>query len=131
MLGTRFRPLGRVERARIGPLYQAADAYSLGSLAEPFSIAILEALASGLPVVHHRDEVMVWQTGAGGVAVSMETAGAAAVAFRRLAADSDQRATLARAARALAEERYAPEPVCAALEKELRQVAARPGFPSA
>ena len=128
VLGARFRALGRIERSHIGSLYHAADAYSLGSLAEPFSIAIIEALASGLPVVHHHDEVMTWQTGPGGVAVSMETPGAAAAALRSLAAEPDRRAVLARAARTLAEQRYAPAQACAALEGELRRIAARPAF---
>lgn len=125
-LGDRFRELGRVERAEIGRLYQAADVYSLGSLAEPFSIAILEALASGLPVVHNEEETMAWQTGAGGLAVPMGTPGAAAPAFRRLESDPVLRDRIARAARVLAEARYAPGPVCAALEEELRRVSGRP-----
>ncbi len=125
-LGDRFRELGRVERDPIGRLYQAADVYSLGSLAEPFSIAILEALASGLPVVHNEEETMVWQTGAGGVAVPMKTPGAAVPAFRKLESDPVLRARIALAARALAEARYAPGPVCAALEQELRRVSERP-----
>jgi len=117
-----------VERDQIGRLYQGADVYSLGSLAEPFSIAILEALASGLPVVHNEEETMVWQTGAGGVAVPMGTPGAAAPAFRKLGSDPVLRARIAIAARALAEARYAPAPVCAALEEELRRVSARPAL---
>ena len=125
-LGDRFREMGRVERDQIGRLYQAADIYSLGSLAEPFSIAILEALASGLPVVHNEEETMVWQTGGGGVAVPMGQSGAAAPVFRKMEANPLFRARIALAARDLAEARYAPGQVCAALEEELRRVAERP-----
>lgn len=125
-LGSRLRLLGRVDRDAIRTLYQAADVYSLGSLAEPFSIAILEALASALPVVHHHDEVMIWQTGGGGVPVDFATSGSPAAAFGELNEDSARRQKLALAARALAVERYAPEPVCAALVQELRRLAGRP-----
>lgn len=125
-LGARAHLVGRVPRERVHRLYQAADVYSLGSLAEPFSIAILEALASGLPVVHHRDAVMTWQTGDGGMAVSMEDVGAAARAFVTLSADPARRHAVSLAARALAESRYAPGPVCADLVTALKDVRRRP-----
>jgi glycosyltransferase involved in cell wall biosynthesis len=122
-LGHRIHWKGRVDRGAVGALLAAADAYSLASLAEPFSIAILEALASGIPVVHHDEPVMRWQTGAGGVAVSMEEPGLAAAVFRGLAANPEQRARLGTCARALAESRYSPGPVCAALLEGLHTVA--------
>lgn len=124
-LGPRAILLGRVPRERVSRLYQAADVYSLGSLAEPFSIAILEALATGLPVVHHSDPVMTWQTGGGGCPVTMEIPGEAAARFRVLEQDGTQRAALRQAARELAESRYAPPPVCAALVAALQQVKRR------
>jgi 1,2-diacylglycerol 3-alpha-glucosyltransferase len=123
-LGERFRFLGCVERARMVTLYHAADVYSLGTLAEPFSIAILEALACGLPVVHHRDEVMDWQTGEGGVSVSMTEHGEGAAAFRQLKEEPTRRRELALAARQLAETRYAPDVICRQLADELRRIAA-------
>ncbi len=125
-LGSRAILLGRVPRERVSRLYQAADVYSLGSLAEPFSIAILEALASGLPVVHHADAVMIWQTGGGGCAVSMDVPGDAAARFRQLEQDLGQRTALSRTARELAESRYAPRLVCADLVAALRQVKRHP-----
>jgi len=107
-------------------LYHAADVYALASLAEPFSIAILEALASGLPVVHHADPVMQWQTGPGGVAVSMTEKGQAARALQHLEAEPGRRRELGAAARKLAEERYAPRVVCRELVAALHSVAAKP-----
>ncbi len=111
VLGSRMRFLACVDRERVPELYHAADAYVLGSLAEPFSIAILEALASGLPVVHHPDAVMTWQTGDGGVQVSMEEQGAAGAQLKRLGEDAEWRLSVGRAARELAENRYAPDRV--------------------
>ena len=124
-LGDRFRFLGRVERAAMPELFHAADVYALASLAEPFSIAILEALASGLPVVHHSDEVMQWQTGSGGVAVSMTEIGAAAKVLRRLKADFIWQRELGAAARKLAEDRYAPAHVSRQLVEALLKICGR------
>lgn len=124
-LGERMRFLGRVNRKQIPDLLRAADVYSLGSLAEPFSIAILEALATGLPVIHHHDRVMMWQTGGGGVPVSMEIPGQAASAIRRLESEPGVRAAISSAARALALERYAPPGICAQLARELETTVER------
>ncbi len=121
LLGPRIHWLGRVERERMPALYSAAHCYSLGSLAEPFSIAILEALASGLPVVHHRDEVMCWQSGPGGIPVDMTVSGAAAKEISDLAGDSDYSGRR-QAARNWAESRYRPEPICARIVAELKEV---------
>jgi glycosyltransferase involved in cell wall biosynthesis len=125
-LGERVRWLGKVDRSVLLNAMHASDAYSLGSLGEPFSIAILEALAAGLPVVHHADTVMTWQSGQGGVAVSMTEVGAAASAFRQLANDPGRRQTLSTSARLLAIDRYSPEPVCASLISHLQRIAATP-----
>jgi glycosyltransferase involved in cell wall biosynthesis len=125
-LGERIRWLGRVNRTTLRDIMAAADLYSLGSLGEPFSIAILEALASGLPVVHHNDPVMSWQCGNGGIPVSMSETGSAASAFRLVANDRERWRSLSTAARQLALERYAPEPVCNALVHQLRRIAASP-----
>jgi glycosyltransferase involved in cell wall biosynthesis len=128
-LADRIRWLGKVSRTTLRDIMAAADLYSLGSLGEPFSIAILEALASGLPVVHHNDPVMSWQCGKGGIPVAMSEAGSAASAFRLVANDRERWHSLSSAARQLALDRYAPEPVCAALVNHLQRIAANPPRP--
>jgi glycosyltransferase involved in cell wall biosynthesis len=125
LLGQRIRFLGVVSREKIQNVFRAADVYSLGSLGEPFSIAILEALACGLPVVHHHDPVMSWQAADGGVPVDMTARGSAAWAFQRLALDRTHRETTALAARNLAMRRYAPNVVCGQLVDSLEQVIKR------
>ncbi|HSH94768.1 MAG TPA: glycosyltransferase family 4 protein [Roseimicrobium sp.] len=121
-LGARSHFLGPVPRADIAALYRVADLYALGSLAEPFSIAILEALASGLPVVHHEDTIMTWQTGGGGVAVSMTQSGKAGEAIRRLMSSDAERRRIGMAGRDLALARYEPSIVCQDLVANLKNL---------
>lgn len=119
-LGNRVHWLGKVSREGMPQIYQAANAYSLGSLAEPFSIAIVEAMASGLPVIHHQDHIMRWVVGPGGKAVSMQHRGEAASALQDLASSEDY-GHLASAARQWAMERYAPEAICKAIGDQLQE----------
>jgi len=131
LLGPPMRFLGVVDRAWMPALFQAADVYALAALQEPFSIAILEALACGIPVIYNPEEMRAWQVGDGGVAVSMTEPGAAAAMFERLKQDAAWRAKLGRQARALAVSRYAPEIVCRQLTEALVRVSRRPTQPGA
>jgi glycosyltransferase involved in cell wall biosynthesis len=53
LLGDRVRFLPDVPRSDMPDLYRAADLFALPSLHEMFGIALIEAMASGLPVVCH------------------------------------------------------------------------------
>lgn len=124
-LGDRFHPCGSRPRDRMLTYYHAADVYALAALAEPFSIAILEAMACGLPVVHHEFPVTKWITGPAGVCVSMENAGEAAAAFCDLQQDVERRGQLAVAARSEVINRFSAPVICGQLVDELTQVARR------
>lgn len=123
-LGDRIRFLGSRSRDWLPRAFHAADLYALGALAEPFSIAILEALASGLPVLHHRFPVTSWITSDAGIAVDMEAAGAAAAALDSL--EEDRLLRHRNAALELTAERYAPEVVTAALAGHFQRLQGRP-----
>lgn len=114
-LGGRVRFLGSQPREDLPRLLHAADIYGLGALAEPFSIAILEALACGLPVLHHPYPVTRWITGPAGIAVDMTQTGAAADALNSLASQPGELTRLGMAGRQLAEQRYSPSVVVEAL----------------
>jgi 1,2-diacylglycerol 3-alpha-glucosyltransferase len=53
LLGDRVRFLIDLPRSRMPDLYRAADVFVLTSLVETFGIVLVEALASGLPIVCH------------------------------------------------------------------------------
>jgi glycosyltransferase involved in cell wall biosynthesis len=98
-LGDRVRFLVRFPRERMSALYRTADVFMLGSLKEMMPIALLEAMASGLPCVVHRHPVMQWMIGAGGEAIDMEAPGAAAGAIRDLLRNAERRVIIRREAR--------------------------------
>ena len=60
----RIRIIQNHPHERIAELLRAADVMVLGSLFEMMPIAILEGLASGLPVITNDHPVMTWMTGA-------------------------------------------------------------------
>jgi len=84
LLGDRVRFLVRFPRQRMPDLYRAANVFCLGSLLEMMPIALLEAIASGLPCIVNRQPVMQWMIGPGGEAIDMSAPGALAAALERL-----------------------------------------------
>jgi phosphatidylinositol alpha 1,6-mannosyltransferase len=98
--------LGQLDRQKALPtLYASADAFVFASLTETLGLVVLEAMASGLPVVaapaggvadHLRD-------GENGIAYPPGDIGAMAQAIVRLVLDPDRRRRLADGARRTAE----------------------------
>lgn len=109
LLGERVRFLERVPRERIHTLYQAADVFALASLHEMMPIALLEGLASGLPVACNDTPTLRWMCGPAGSPRDLSRDGG--MAEQLLALTSPEvRAERARAARRYAEETFS-EPV--------------------
>jgi glycogen synthase len=103
---SRVRFVGAVARARVAELFRGAHVFALPSRGEPFGIALLEAMAAGVPAV---------ATAAGGIPefarngvnallVAPGDAKALATAIGRLAFEPDLRDRLIAAGRATAEE---------------------------
>jgi 1,2-diacylglycerol 3-alpha-glucosyltransferase len=111
LLGDRVRFLVRFPRQRMPDLYRAANAFTLCSLKEMMPIALLEAIASGLPCIVNRHPVLEWIAGPGGETIDMTQTGALASAVERVFADHPKRQTLSAAGRQHCEQNFALEPV--------------------
>jgi glycosyltransferase involved in cell wall biosynthesis len=87
--------------------YASADAFLFPSTTETLGIAMLEALASGLPVVAARSGASgeVVSEGESGLFYEPSSPAMLVAAVRRLCSDDDLREALARGARAAAEKR--------------------------
>jgi glycosyltransferase involved in cell wall biosynthesis len=100
----RAREIGieHVPAADVHERFQGWDAFALPSRTDPFPIALLEAMASGLPVIGARRDGIAEQIAPGtGVLVEPEDAAALADAIARLAAETrEARERIGTAARA-------------------------------
>ena len=91
LLGENVRFLVKYPRDRMAELYRAADVFALASLKEMMPIALLEALASGLPCITHDHPVLAWISGAGGRTVDMREPGSLADALAEWVGDPSTR----------------------------------------
>jgi glycosyltransferase involved in cell wall biosynthesis len=103
-------------------LLQAADVFAIASLHEMMPIAVLEALASGLPVACNDDPVLRWMVGDGGVLADISQPGAMAPQFSALA-DPQLRSRMSAAARSRAVALFSESAVVDQILAMYRQVA--------
>jgi glycosyltransferase involved in cell wall biosynthesis len=94
--------------APLRELYAQADIFVFPTLGDCLPIAVMEAMAAGLPVIATgvgalREEV---EEGVNGLVVPPKDAGAVVSAVRALAEDGLRRRAMSRASRQLAEERF-------------------------
>ncbi len=108
-------------RERMPDLYRAMDVFALTSLFEMMPIAVLEALASGLPVICNDHPVLAWMTGEGGIRGDMRAAGALVSFMQSVTADSGRCAT-GHAARVRAETLFSPDAVVGQYVEYYRRV---------
>jgi glycosyltransferase involved in cell wall biosynthesis len=126
LLGNRahiFRNLGADEITR---LYQAADLFAHAALREPFGIVLIEAMATGLPVVGHHFPVTKWIIGDGGTTIDMTQAGCLTSILELWSTDSELRNSLGEKARARATSEFSPRRVIPLYESMYHKVASTP-----
>lgn len=109
LLGDRVVFLQGVPRSKIPALYRTADVFALASLTEMMPIAVLEAIATGLPVLCSDTPTFRWMAGPAGLLADLSAEGAMAEQLKRIASGA-VRKPLACAARAHAEACFS-EPV--------------------
>jgi glycosyltransferase involved in cell wall biosynthesis len=110
-LGDRVRFLLQFPRHRMPDLYRAADQFVMTSLREMMPIALIEAIASGLPCLVHEHPVLQWIVGDGGRTVDMATPGRLAAGLRQMASAVQERELLGAAGRARAVDMFGQDRV--------------------
>ncbi len=116
--------VGAVSASEVLDRMQAADMFVLSSLGEGISNAVLEAMATGLPIVTTAAGGMAEAVGDGreGVVVPVRDSKALADAIERLALDSELRARMGAAARTRAEREFSIARQVETFEKIYRYV---------
>ncbi len=132
-LSTRITFAGWCDRARIAERYRAADIFVFPSRDEGMPNVVLEAMASGLPIVATAiagSEELV-REGGNGHLVPAENAAALTAALARLIADPAQCRAMGRASRAIVEREYTWARVAASYLEKLRETClpVQPGGP--
>ena len=121
MLGNRVRFLEGISRDKISrTLYRAADVFALASRHEMMPIAVLEALASGLPVACNDTPTLRWMVGPAGELNDIAQAGNLAAQLENLA-NPTRRAALSTEARNQAEANFST----AAVVEQIRAMYAK------
>jgi 1,2-diacylglycerol 3-alpha-glucosyltransferase len=106
MLGEKVRFLPAMPRVMMPELYRAADVFALASLQEMFGIVLLEAMATGLPVLCHDTPSFRSIVGNAGLIADISTTSGFAEALRAAIYRPDPKG-LSRVAREHVENRYA------------------------
>lgn len=121
LLGDRVRFLTSLPRSDMPALYRVADLFTLTSLYETFGIVLLEAMATGLPVLCHEAPVFRYVAGPAGVFCDMNREGELADSFVSLAPASARR-DIARHARPHVVARFSETPVVDQILEMYRRV---------
>ena len=112
------------ELADVSPLYRAADLFVLPSYRESAPLALLEAMAHGLPAVAASvGDVPVMLSGGGGVTFNAGSARELAAAIETLTAEGAPRSAMGASARAAVAGRYGVERMLDEYEVLFKRVA--------
>lgn len=115
---------GFKKRTELPDVYKSADIFVLPSVSESCSMALLEAMASGLPVVATSvgGNVEIVANGVNGLLVPPEDPAALAGAIRHMASDSTLRSEMGRQSRSLASQYYNADIVAERYKKVYEEI---------
>jgi glycosyltransferase involved in cell wall biosynthesis len=113
--------LESVDRDRLATLYQSADIFALASIHEMMPIALLEALASGLPATCNDTPTLRWMVGPAGHPEDIANPGGLVRQWSRLL-DPGVRLDLSRNARAYVEATFSESKVLEQINAMYRAV---------
>jgi len=118
------RYLGALPHEQMAALYREADIFCLPSWWEAMPLSILEAMASGLPVVATEvgDIPRLVDDGVTGVLVPPQNPDALAAALRELARDTERRRQMGKAGRRRTEESFDGSATLRALDELYKQL---------
>jgi glycosyltransferase involved in cell wall biosynthesis len=127
----RVRFHGFVDRAQLASLYANADVFTLVSRAESCSMAMLEAMAAGLPIVATKvgGNVELIQHNVNGLLVEPENIDVLESALSALARDPQQRLRFGAHNRSLIEQRYGWRSVAQQYEAVFNEIVTIPETP--
>jgi len=91
--------LSDLDRKRMADLYKVGDVFCLASLQELFGMVIIEAMATGLPVIVQSNRVQEWAVGRGGLLIDMQRIGGLADSAAEFLSDHDKRESCSKEAR--------------------------------
>ena len=114
-MGDRVTLAGYTDRTELPDVYRDGDIFVLPSVSESCSMALLEAMASGLPVVVTRvgGNSEIVDDGSNGILVPPEDPDAIAAAIRRLVSDPSTMRVMGLKSREIATRRYSADLVAA------------------
>jgi len=71
LLGDQLSIITNIPKSEMPYVYNVADVFALCSLKEAFGNVYIEAMACGIPVIHHNYPVTEWITGKGGISINL------------------------------------------------------------
>jgi glycosyltransferase involved in cell wall biosynthesis len=129
ILGDRVRMFRNLRADAVARLYQAADVFAHAAEREPFGIVLLEAMASGLPVVGHHFPVTKWIIGGGGTTIDMTQPGRLTSVFMQWMSDAALRRSLGAFGRSRVTSEFSPKRIIPLYQSMYEHIARSPRLP--